>query len=221
MFDLNIIIPVYNDWESVALLVDKIKLNVNQPYKIIIVNDFSSLKCPVSLDENPDIIILNLIRNLGHQRAICVGLSYVYEISPGSPVVIMDGDGEDRPEDIRLLIQEGTEKGCVSFAKRTNRLEGKIFGILYSLYKKMFRLLTGQTINFGNYSYIPSGYLKNVVYLSEIWNNYPAGVIFAKLPVSTVPIAKGTRLAGKSKMNHYSLIHHGLRISWFDYLFLV
>lgn len=205
-----ILIPVYNDWESLSLLVQKIEAQKKQDYKIVVANDGSAQPCPIELASNQKIQIIDLIRNLGHQRAISIGLSFIYENYTNASVVVMDGDGEDIPEQINELIANSESTGHVSFARRTSRQEGIAFRILYYVYKQVFSMLTGKTINFGNFSFVPNKHLKTLVHVSEIWNNYPAGAIFSKIPISTIPLPRGSRLAGKSKMNHSSLIHHGL-----------
>jgi polyisoprenyl-phosphate glycosyltransferase len=123
----------------------------------------------------------------------------------------MDSDGEDRPSDLQHLYEASLqEPDKIIFAKRAKRSEGLVFRIGYLIYKSLFGLLTGKVIEFGNFSILPFRQAQKLAYVSEIWNHFPGGIIRSKLPYSSIPIERGTRLAGKSKMNFVSLVLHGL-----------
>lgn len=155
--------------------------------------------------------VLRLFRNVGHQKAIALGLSYLADQEEQYPTIVMDSDGEDRPEDIIKLLEMGVaQPGRVVFAHRAKRHESFMFRLFYTIYKSVFRLLTGKVITFGNFSLIPASKLRKLAHVSEIWNNYPGGVIRSRLPYTAVPLERGRRLAGQSKMNFVSLIMHGL-----------
>jgi hypothetical protein len=155
--------------------------------------------------------VLRLYRNLGHQKAIAIGLSYVAENIDCDKVIVMDADGEDAPSDINKLVQRSLEvPGNIIFAQRNKRTENFIFRFFYVIYKGLFKLLTGKVITFGNFSLIPQRRLQNLVRVSEIWNNYPGGIIKSRIPYDSIPTDRATRLAGESKMNFVSLVLHGL-----------
>lgn len=213
---IHVVIPLFNDWPAVALLLERIRA-VTEPILLsrlafLIVDDCSA----VNYDTLPSGIgqslsILRLYRNVGHQKAIALGLAYLADQPDQYPVIVMDSDGEDRPEDIPHLVQRGFEKpGHVVFAHRAKRQESLVFRLFYAIYKSMFRLLTGKVITFGNFSFVPAAQLRKLAHISEIWNNYPGGVIRSRLPYTAVPLERGRRLAGESKMNFVSLVLHGL-----------
>lgn len=215
-----ILIPVFNDWESLRILLihlDEILKEGNLQAKVLVVDDASSISAYDSLRTSNfkainKLSILELRRNLGHQRAIAVGLAYVEVNEPCMAVIIMDGDGEDSPKDILKLINECNKQKYekIVFAKRTQRSEGLGFRVFYVFYKCLYKLLTGQDIGVGNFSIIPYKLLHRLVVVSEIWNHYAAGVFKAKIPYVEVPSRRSNRLYGHSKMNFVSLVIHGL-----------
>lgn len=214
---LIVLSPVYNDWYSYKTLVKKCESVLDRNgftnYKFVAVDDCSTERFE-EVDQfglRPgEIEIIELSRNLGHQKAIAIGLSYVSNTYPDAEVVVMDSDGEDNPEHIFELIQEGHRAGLIVFAKRKQRSEGLFFTMFYKIYKLLFYYLTGRVIDFGNFSFIPNTNLVKVVGLSEIWNHYAVGIVRAKLPFNKVLLDRGTRYGGKSKMSFSALIMHGL-----------
>ena len=213
---INIVIPLFNDWQALGLLLERIR-DVNEPsltnrLNFLIVDDCSSTNfetLPNGIGQS--LSVLRLFRNVGHQKAIALGLSYLASLPDQYPTIVMDSDGEDRPEDIPQLLQTGAANpGRIVFAHRAKRHESLIFRLFYEVYKSVFRLLTGKVITFGNFSLVPARQLRKLAYVSEIWNNYPGGVIRSRLPYTAVPLERGRRLAGESKMNFVSLVLHGL-----------
>jgi len=212
------ITPVFNDWESFTILVANLK-KIQQQYvdlftfTIVVVNDGSSEE-RVTVDFGLPLTILNLKTNIGHQRALAVGLQYVYnEIKEQADyVVVLDSDGEDKPEDIKLLFEKAAKENStkIIFAQRNKRQESLIFKLGYFFYKYLFYFLTGQTINFGNFSIIPIKLLGKVVHQSNIWNHYSGGIIQSKIPFDKILLDRGKRYKGVSKMNFNSLVLHGL-----------
>lgn len=179
-------------------------------YELVLVNDGSQQTVPEDL-LTPEVIIIDLVRNLGHQKAITIGLAWVAENRQADVVIVMDSDGEDRPEDIPILLNAWEKSPDeLWFAQRRKRQESKMFKFLYFFYKRVFKFLTGYVITFGNYVTIPMEKLKRLVYVSEIWNHFPGGIIRSKLTYSSVPIDRGNRYNGQSKMNMVALIQHGL-----------
>lgn len=213
---INIVIPLFNDWQALGLLLERIR-DVNEPsltnrMNFLVVDDCSSTNfetLPSGIGQS--LSVLRLFRNVGHQKAIALGLSYLASLPDQYPTIVMDSDGEDRPEDIAKLLQTGAANpGRIVFAHRAKRHESLIFRLFYEVYKSVFRLLTGKVITFGNFSLVPARQLRKLSYVSEIWNNYPGGVIRSRLPYTAVPLERGRRLAGESKMNFVSLVLHGL-----------
>lgn len=213
---VHILVPVFNDWESCGKLILEIK-NIFQKdqstqLNIFIVDDCSTEKMPSggSFNSN-DVCIIRLNRNVGHQRAIALGLSYLNDQAAGDFVVIMDGDGEDKPSDIPTLLNTAiSEKEKIIFGTRQRRYEGFWFRFFYFLYKKMFRIMTAHKINFGNFCVIPYERVSNLVFVSDIWNHFSGGVIRSRIPYSSYPLDRGSRYFGSSKMNFFSLVIHGL-----------
>lgn len=212
-----IIIPQYNDWEALNLLIQKINTDLSPTVlknsSLLVVDDCSSKDRtePFVSFGGKAIQVLRLYRNLGHQKAIAIGLSYVAENIDCDNVIVMDADGEDAPADINKLVQRSLEvPGKIIFAQRNKRTENFVFRFFYIIYKNLFKLLTGKVITFGNFSLVPQRRLKNLVRVSEIWNNYPGGIIKSRIPYDSVSTDRATRLAGESKMNFVSLVLHGL-----------
>ena len=211
--------PVYNDWNALSLLLPLLDRELKADgltAEILLVDDASTTEPPKNFGKVFEAIatvdVLLLRRNLGHQRAIAVGLSYIEANYPHSSVVVMDSDGEDDPKDVPRLIGE-----CVAhrgekivFATRTKRSEGWIFTFFYHLYRLIHFLLIGIRVRVGNFSVVPPRALKRLVAVSELWNHYAAAVHKAKLPMEFIPSDRATRLAGPSQMDVVSLVVHGL-----------
>jgi glycosyltransferase involved in cell wall biosynthesis len=218
---ITILMPVYNDWDSFTRLVNDIDQCAgelkNTTIHIIAVDDGSTLSFPTA--KHPfktypsiqEISILHLARNLGHQKAIALGIAYINSNLPCDFIIIMDADGEDQPEDIAKLLEESNKhSGSVIFARRTRRSEGIVFRAFYFFYKIFFNFLTGNEIAFGNFSLIPASLLNRVAHLPEIWNHFAAGIMRANIPWASVPTRRGNRYGGKSSMSFVTLVVHGL-----------
>lgn len=213
---VNVVIPLFNDWEALALLLARIRQTVEPALcdrlAFLIVDDCSAtdfVTLPTGIGQS--LSVMRLYRNVGHQKAIALGLSYLADQPDQFPTIVMDSDGEDKPEDMIRLVQASLHKpGHVVFAHRAKRHESFLFRTFYSVYKNVFKLLTGKVITFGNFSLVPASLLRKLTHVSEIWNNYPGGIIRSRLPYTAIPIERGRRLAGESKMNFVSLIMHGL-----------
>jgi hypothetical protein len=159
-----------------------------------------------------EVRVLSLRRNLGHQRALAVGLAFIHEQVACEAVVVMDADGEDAPPDITRLLAEvrASEGRSIVFARRVRRSEGIAFTFLYKLYRAMHRALTGISVQVGNFSVIPYALLGRLVVVSDLWNHYAAAVFQSRIPYTMVPTARARRLSGTSRMNLVSLVAHGL-----------
>ena len=212
---VKILIPLYNDWDALELLLSEIKVRNSvelfAKLSFVVVDDCSSVPCDVQRFSGYNLSIIRLWRNVSHQKAIALGLAYLTQNVDFEKVIVMDSDGEDRPADIQSLYEASLQDpNKIIFAKRSKRSEGLIFRLGYYTYKFLFGLLTGKTIEFGNFSILPFRQAQKLAYVSEIWNHFPGGIIRSKLPYTSIPIERGTRLAGKSKMNFVSLVLHGL-----------
>ncbi len=212
---ISVVTPVYNDWDCLKFLIKEIKLISNDKFsidKIIVVNDGSQENCPELIYNDNKIQIINLTTNLGHQRAICIGLCYVNDnIKSSNFIIVMDSDGEDKPSDIPLLIEIAKKNSLnIVFAKRNKRSESFIFKLGYFIYKKVFKTLTKTEISFGNFSAIPIMKIQNIISNPDIWNHFSASIIKSRLKYNTMSTDRGSRYFGQSKMNFTNLVSHGL-----------
>ncbi|MBI5841477.1 MAG: glycosyltransferase [Chloroflexi bacterium] len=215
--EIIIVTPVYNDWQSFNHLADEIaslaRLH-NFKANLIAVDDGSANPPEIKTGEwrgRLEVQIARLSRNLGHQRAIAVGLVIASNMEKDLPIIVMDCDGEDQPTDIlRLLAEREKDPDAIVFARRAKRSESRLFRLFYFFFKLIFRILTGKSITFGNYCLIPPASLDRIVHLQEIWNHFPAGVMHSGLPWTTIPTTRGKRYAGKSRMNMVALVLHGI-----------
>ena len=215
---VTIVTPVYNDWKCLEYLIQDINTSLSDKVDaidIVAVND-CSIELPIKVIEVPKNISysqVDLVTNIGHQRAILIGLCYCLEQKIESDyIVVMDSDGEDNPKYISQLLDmaNSNSKEQIIFAKRSKRSESLTFRMFYVLYKMVFRLLTGSSISFGNFSCIPKSLLSKICYNPSFWNHYSASVIKSKLPYSLMSTIRSKRYEGVSKMNFSSLILHGL-----------
>lgn len=212
------VIPVYNDWDSLKILSAQIKeISTMEKWReteLIIVNDGSTQELKTS--PNPFSLkstILNLFSNQGNQKAITIGLYYINEQVPDYDyIIIMDADGEDKPSDSVNLINESKKNKMkkIVFVSRARRNEGFIYIFFYSIYKTLFKLLTGQKINLGHFSCIPKNLLKRVLSASGIWMHYVAALIKSKLPFTIIKCDKGKRILGETNQSNNMLLFHGL-----------
>jgi glycosyltransferase involved in cell wall biosynthesis len=185
--------------------------------RLVFVDDCSLTPAPVELVPSnlrnvSGIETLRLRRNLGHQRAIAIGLCFIHAERPCDAVLVMDADGEDKPEDVPRLI-EMFRRECgrkVIFAQRGRRATTWTFKLFYFLYRWGHRLLTGVAVKVGNFSIIPAAHVATLVVVSDTWNHYAASVFRSRIPYTMLPTSRGTRLAGESKMNFVALVLHGL-----------
>ena len=216
---LVIVSPVFNDWEAFGQLVELVgALDAARAHDIqaIAVDDGSSEPSDdTSLDSRKglltDVRVVRLACNMGAMRAIAAGLVAASQIAGCDAVIVMDADGEDRPEDIARLISTWIEQpNKIVVAKRVKRSEGRAFRLFYVAYKAIFRLLTGQSITFGSFSLLPHSALKSLIHNPAIWNNLPAAIIRSRIPYIEVETGRGQRFAGKSRMNFVSLTVHGV-----------
>jgi hypothetical protein len=225
--EIVVAMPVYEDWEAAFKLsanIDSIlRQNPELLAKILFIDDGSATNaCPSEYRPKPeaisDVSVLKLRRNLGHQRAIAVGLAYLHAHYSADALVIMDADGEDRPEDIPRMLEVTKAAGrpVAVFAERGKRLETPMFRFFYRIYTIVHLMLTGRSIRFGNFSIIPWSYLDSLIAYPELWNHYAATLLKSRLPYTSVRCNRGTRIAGRSRMNFTSLVVHGFSALFAD-----
>ncbi|MBN1680241.1 MAG: glycosyltransferase [Anaerolineae bacterium] len=217
---IALVVPVYNDWTSFGKLLadlDRELIGLENELHVFAINDGSPNDANVfQWNPRPNTVIarteiIHLMCNLGHQRAIAVGLSEVLRREVFDAVLVMDADGEDRPQEVpNLLAAHREQPHAVIAARRTKRSEGPVFRFFYRLYMLLFRLLIGKTINFGNFCLIPAVQLRRIMHKDKVWNHLAASLQQPSIPLVRIDTYRGQRYAGHSSMNLVSLIVHGL-----------
>ena len=219
MNKIKILIPVYNDWQSVFELLKNINseaLALDVEFSVIIVNDASIENKPEfsgDLSNLKSIRIINMNANRGHARCNAAGLKYISEKEDFDYVIPMDGDGEDRPEELSLLIKK--IKDCpneVVTANRVKRSEGFIFKFCYLAHKYLALVFTGQTIKYGNYTCLPKSIVSELVNEPATWSSFSGSLAKITKDRKSIPSERGTRYFGPSKMSFINLLKHSLSI---------
>ena len=226
---IKILIPLYNDWQSASKLMDEInRLQIKKDHEIsiIIVNDFSNhdrLDEKQSLENIKSIKILNMKKNQGHARCIATGLKYIFEKEDFDYVIPMDGDGEDRPEEIKELINQiQNSNGKPIVGVRVERSDNLMFKIFYQLHKLITFTFTGKSIKFGNFTCLPKTTVEKMINEKATWNSFSGSLSKIEDNLISIPSIRGTRYFGSSKMSFYNLIIHSLSIiSVFRKTFLI
>ena len=214
-----ILIPVYNDWKSVFKLLENIDLQIykwDAEISILIVNDASTEKSPstqLSFKKIKSVRVINMKLNRGHARCNAAGLKYLTEKENFDYVILMDGDGEDRPEELTSLFNKSKENPSVSVtANRIKRSEGPLFKLLYEGHKILTYIFTGKLIKFGNYSCLPKKDAARLVKDASIWSSFSGSVTKIISDRVSVPSIRGQRYFGPSQMNLFSLLIHSFSI---------
>jgi len=211
---LKILIAVYNDWSSLDVLLGEIKNNLKatiwKDYEVYIVNDASTIEIPEKIKKKTRII--NLFNNIGSQGALSIGLKYIQKNDDDiTHLLIMDSDGEDKPQDItRLLDKCKTEENKIVFAKRKKRKESFLFRALHFIYKKIFKILIGKELDFGNFSCLSKANLNKIVNINNLQTHYSAAILRSKIPYNKIDCEKGFRIEGSSKLNFWKHFAHAL-----------
>lgn len=214
-----ILIPLFNDWESVSKLLDEIDLQTlswNCEISVIIVNDASTQK-RFGLDKRfkkiKSVKILNMKENRVHQRCIAAGFKYICKNEDFDRVIVMDADGEDRPEELNDFFRKSSENPNMTITgNRFKRSEGLLFKILYEIHKLLTLIFTGKLIKFGNFSCLPKEHVKQLIQKPYLWNSYSSSVVKTINNRTSVPSVRGIRYFGPSKMNFTALVFHSLSI---------
>tara|TARA_X000001036_G_scaffold418932_1_gene438250 strand:- start:191 stop:1060 length:870 start_codon:yes stop_codon:yes gene_type:complete len=226
---IKILIPIYNDWQSVFKLLEQINdLSISPEFQIsvIIINDASNHD---RQDENKtfdnihSVKILNMKINQGHARCIATGLKYIFEKEEFDYIIPMDGDGEDRPEEIKDLlnkIDNSNDKPVVG--ERVKRSENLMFKVCYQIHKLITLTFTGKSIKFGNFTCLPKTTVEKMVKDKSTWNSFSGALTKVENDLISIPSIRGNRYFGPSKMSFYNLIIHSLSIiSVFRKTFLI
>ncbi|MBU6147167.1 MAG: glycosyltransferase [Actinomycetales bacterium] len=211
---LAILTPVFNDWSCIAPLLSGLNADTGLPeHTLVIVDDGSTEPCTLdfaALTSRP-VEVIRLGVNVGHQRAIAAGLVDLAQRNCFDAVLIMDADGEDRPADCPALWQaHGNRPDAIIVAERRKRSEAWGFRVSYVTYRWLFRALTGQRLDFGNFSLLPAAAVTRISLMPELWNHYPATLMRCRLPLERVPLDRGHRTAGRSRMSLLPLVMHGV-----------
>lgn len=213
--------PVYEDYQSAGVVLSELEaaLRTSDVRVTAVLVDDGSSEPPERLTVEPGlrtierVEVVRLRHNLGHQRAIAIGLAWVFEEMPCDAVVVMDADGQDRPREVPRLIDacERLPRPAIVFAARSRRrAESLVFRLGYQVYKALHAVLVGFRVRVGNFSIVPWPVLERLVAVSELWNHYAAGVFKARLPYTMIDVERGPRISGTSRMDFAALLAHGL-----------
>jgi len=214
-----ILIPIYNDKESLIKLIENINLEVkdlNSQISIIVVNDASSQQVIdnyQNIESIHSIKVINMKENRGHARCIASGLKYIFEKKEFDYVIPMDGDGEDRPEEIKNLIQLAEQSDNKSIvAERVKRSETLFFKLCYQAHKIITSTFTGQSIKFGNFTCLSKITVEKMINEKATWNSFSGSLKKVEKDLLSIPSIRGTRYFGPSKMSFFNLLKHSLSI---------
>ncbi len=214
-----ILIPLFNDWKSVSKLLKEIDLQTNNweaEVSVIIVNDASTEErsgLEFNFKKIKSLKILNMKENRVHQRCIAAGLKYICKNENFDRVIIMDADGEDRPEELNDLVKKAQENPDSTITgNRFKRSEGIIFVVLYEIHKLLTLIFAGKLIRFGNFSCLPKDHVQQLIQKPYLWNSYSSSVVRTINDRTSIPSIRGTRYVLPSKMNFTGLVFHSLAI---------
>ena len=219
MRKIIILIPVYNDWDSLIKLMDEINENIKHyksiNFECLVVNDASTLNQPKLIKPNniKFLQILNMKENKGHARCNAFGIRYIFKNKAFDNLILMDGDGEDRPVEIKDLVDEilKNQKNSV-VAKRIKRSEGPLFKSLYQIHKIITYLFTGKSIRFGNFSCLTKDDVDKIHSDASLWSSYSGTVKKNIKPLSEINSTRGLRYFGPSQMSLLKLLIHSFSI---------
>ena len=211
----KILIPIYNDWQSISELLDNIEHNlsgIDHEISVIIINDASNhdrKEEDKTFENIHSIKILNMKMNQGHARCIATGLKYIYEKEEFDYIIPMDGDGEDRPEEIKeFMNQIHNSNGKPIVGKRVKRSEGLFFKLCYEFHKLITLTFTGKSIKFGNYTCLPKTTVEKMINEKATWNSFSGSLSKLEKDLFEIPSIRGDRYFGPSKMSFLNLITH-------------
>jgi len=219
MKKFKILIPLYNDWKSVSKLLNEIDIQTNNwsaEVSVIIVNDASTEE-KFDLYSNYKKIkavkILNMKENRVHQRCIAAGLMYISKNEDFDHIIIMDADGEDRPEELNDFYKKSLENPNMTITgNRFKRSESIVFRLLYEIHKILTLIFTGELIKFGNFSCLPKNHVAKLIQKPYLWNSYSSSVVRTISERISISSIRGLRYVQPSKMNFFGLLFHSLTI---------
>ena len=214
-----ILIPIYNDWKSVFKLLENIDLQIAEwdaEVFVLIVNDASTeerVSTKLSYTNLKSVRVMNMKRNQGHARCNATGLKFLTEKEDFNYVILMDGDGEDRPEELTSLFKKSKENPLKTVtANRIKRSDGSFFKVLYECHKILTYVFTGKLVKFGNFSCLPKEEAIRLAQEACLWSSFSGSVtkiITDRVSVSSI---KGKRYFYPSQMNFFNLLIHSLSI---------
>jgi len=215
--ELIILIPYLDDQPSLEMLIPALSINVKEFHLVVI--DDGSIRHPLNQKDlqllHPNVTLLKLKRNSGVQRAIALGLLYIEDNFHYEHVLVMDSDGEDSPESVPSLLEkspQNTGRGAdILVASRLSRQNSLAFQIMWRVYRMLFRLLTGKTMDFGNFSLLSRKAVQHLIHYPQIWIHLGSSYLLSGLHIEAMQLSRGKRYQGKSKMNVTALVNHGLR----------
>ena len=214
-----LLIPIYNDRESLKKLIENINFEVkdlNSEMSVVVINDASSQQI-VDTYQNLENInsfeIINMKENRGHTRCIASGLKYIFEKKEFDFVIPMDGDGEDRPEEIKNFIHQAKQSDDKTIVgERTKRSENLFFKICYQLHKLLTLGFTGHSIKFGNFTCLSKSTIEKMLNEKASWNSFSGSLKKVEKDLLSIPSIRGIRYFGPSKMSFFNLLKHSLSI---------
>ena len=214
-----VLIPIYNERESLKELIEKINYEVkdlNSELSIVVINDASSQQIVdtyTNTENINSIEIVNMKQNKGHARCIASGLKYIFEKKEFDYVIPMDGDGEDRPEEIKNFIQLADKsEGKSIVGERVKRSEGLFFKLCYQFHKFLTLAFTGQSIKFGNFTCLSKSTIEKMLKEKATWNSFSGSLKKIEKNLISIPSIRGTRYFGPSKMSFFNLLKHSFSI---------
>ena len=216
---IKILIPIYNDWQSVFKLLENIDLQIsklNYEFSVIIVNDASTeskSEISLNLQNLKSIKIINMKENKGHTRCIATGLKYIYENEEFDYVIPMDGDGEDKPDEIKQFVDNLSYHPYKPIVgERVKRSESLFFKFCYNTHKVLTFTFTGQAIRFGNYTCLPKPTVEKMAHEKATWSSFSGSLAKVSKDRTSIPSKRGARYFGPSKMSFINLVKHSLAI---------
>ena len=214
-----ILIPIYNDRESLKILIENINSEIkdlDHEISLVVINDASSQQIVdtyPNIENINSIEIVNMKENRGHARCVASGLKYIFEKKEFDFVLPMDGDGEDRPEEIKNFIELSQQSGEKSLVgERVKRSEGLIFKICYQFHKFLTLAFTGQSIKFGNFTCLSKSTVKKMLEEKATWNSFSGSLKKVEKDLISTPSIRGKRYFGPSQMSFFNLLKHSLSI---------
>ena len=214
-----ILIPIYNDRESLKFLIENINNEIkdfNHKISIVVINDASSqqiIDTYPNIENIHSIEIINMKENRGHTRCIASGLKYIFEKKDFDYIIPMDGDGEDRPEEIKQFIELAENSDGKSIVgERVKRSESLFFKTCYNIHKVLTLIFTGKSIKFGNYTCLSKVTVEKMISEKATWNSFSGSLKKIEKNLLTIPSIRGSRYHGPSQMSFFNLLKHSLAI---------